>query len=145
MTGVGARLFSGIVRRRGSSPMAKRTTRPSVLAEGSFGAFVLDQLSGLEGVEAKPMFGGAGFYVEGAFFAILYEKHLYFRVSAESVAEFKRRRMRPFEPFEGKRGTSNNYYQVPVEILESPIDLVKWARVAQRAAATGAARKRGTR
>ena len=41
--------------------MAKRAARPSVLSEGSFGAFVLDQLSELGGVVAKPMFGGAGF------------------------------------------------------------------------------------
>ncbi len=121
--------------------MTKRVARPGALAEGSFGAFVLDQLSGLDGVEAKAMFGGAGFYLDGAFFGILYKEHLYFRVSPESIGEYKKRKMKPFTPFEGRRGTSNNYYRVPVEILESPIDLVKWAR----AAATGAPRKRGKR
>jgi hypothetical protein len=37
----------------------RRATRPSILADGSFGAFVLDQLSSLGGIVAKPMFGGA--------------------------------------------------------------------------------------
>ena len=113
--------------------MAKRAARPSVLAPGSFGAFVLDQLEGLTGVEAKPMFGGAGFYLNGSFFGILYKQHLYFRVSAETIGDYKKRKAKPFEPFEGRRGTSRNYYEVPVEILESPRDLVARARKAAKA------------
>ena len=114
--------------------MAKRAVRPSILAPGSFGAFVLDQLSGLRGIVAKPMFGGAGFYLEGTFFGIIYEEHLYFRVSAETAGEYTKRQMKPFTPFEGRRGTSKNYFEVPVEILESPSDLVLWARRAAKAA-----------
>ena len=37
-----------------------------------------------------------------------------------------------FAPFEGKKGESRGYYEVPIEILESADDLVKWARAAQR-------------
>jgi DNA transformation protein and related proteins len=116
--------------------VSKRAARPRVLDEGSFGAFVLDQLSELGSVEAKPMFGGAGFYLDGAFFGILYKQHLYFRVSPDTIGEFKKRKMKPFKPFEGRRGTSRNYYEVPVEIIESPTDLIKWARAAQRASMT---------
>jgi DNA transformation protein len=114
--------------------MAKRAARPSILAEGSFGAFVLDQLCELGDVEAKPMFGGAGFYLDGTFFGILYKQHLYFRVSSNSVSEYTKRKMKPFKPFEGRKGTSKHYYEVPVEIIESPPDLVKWARTAAKAA-----------
>jgi TfoX/Sxy family transcriptional regulator of competence genes len=113
--------------------MAKRAARPGVLSEGSFGAFVLDQLSGLNGVEARPMFGGAGFYLKGSFFGILYKQHLYLRVSDDTIGEYKKRRMKPFAPFAGRRGTSRHYYQVPLEILESPSDLIAWSR---RAAGT---------
>jgi DNA transformation protein len=114
--------------------MVKRAVRPSILAPGSFGAFVLDQLSALHGIVAKPMFGGAGFYLKGTFFGIIYKEHLYFRVSADSVGDYNKRKMKPFTPFEGRRGTSRNYYQVPLEILESPDDLVKWAKDAVKAA-----------
>jgi DNA transformation protein len=113
--------------------MAKRAVRPSVLAPGGFGAFVLDQLSALRGIVAKPMFGGAGFYLKGTFFGIIYKEHLYFRVSAETVGDYKKRKMKAFTPFEGRKGTSRNYYEVPLEILESPDDLVKWAKDAVRA------------
>jgi DNA transformation protein len=112
--------------------MARRATRPSILAEGSFGAFVLDQLSEVGDVVARPMFGGAGFYLRGSFFAILYKQHFYMRVSDETIGEFKKRRMKPFEPFAGKRGTSHKYYEVPPEILESPPDLAAWVRKAVR-------------
>jgi DNA transformation protein len=112
--------------------MSKRGARPGIFAEGSFGAFVLDQLGELGRVEARPMFGGAGFYLDGEFFGILYKQHLYFRVSPDTIGEYTKRKMKPFRPFEGKRGSSKNYYQVPVEILESPIDLMEWARAAHR-------------
>jgi len=111
--------------------MAKR---PSALAEGGFGAYVLDQLSGLDDVEAKPMFGGAGFYLDGVFFGILYKEHLYFRTSPATTRDYTKRKMKPFTPFDGKRGSSKTYYEVPVEILESPPDLASWARKAASAA-----------
>jgi DNA transformation protein len=100
----------------------------------NFSAFVVDQLSDLDGIEAKPMFGGVGLYVDGSFFGILYQQHLYFRVSADSIGDYKKLNMKPFKPFEGKKGPSKNYYQVPVEILESPRDLVAWAKKAVNAA-----------
>ena len=114
--------------------MARRSTRTSALAEGGFGAYVLDQLSGLDGVEAKPMFGGAGFYLDGVFFGILYKEHVYFRTSKATIPDYTKRKMKPFTPFEGKKGSSKTYYEVPVEILESPSDLVAWARKAATAA-----------
>ena len=110
--------------------MAKRTTGSKALAEGSFGAFVLDQLSPLGDVEARPMFGGAGFYLDGEFFGILYKERLYFRVSADTIEHYTSRNMKPFEPFEGRQGQSRGYYEVPLEVVESPADLVTWARAA---------------
>ena len=112
--------------------MASRPARPGILAEGSFGAFVLDQLSELGDVVARPMFGGAGFYLDGEFFGILYEERLYFRVSPETIGEYTARKMKPFAPFGGTHGESRGYYEVPLEILENPNDLITWARAAQR-------------
>ena len=80
--------------------MARRAARPSVLSEGSFGAFVLDQLSELGDVVARPMFGGAGFYLDGSFSRILYDERLsILRVSAETIGEYTARKMKPFAPF----------------------------------------------
>jgi DNA transformation protein len=112
---------------------AKRAARPGILSEGSFGAFVLDQLRDLGGVTARPMFGGAGFYLDGEFFGILYRERLYFRVSDDTIDNYTARGMKPFAPFTHKgRPGSRGYYEVPLEILEGADDLVKWARAAQQ-------------
>lgn len=78
------------------------------------------------------MFGGAGFYLDGVFFGILYKERLYFRVSEDTIKNYTRRKMKPFEPFEGRKGESHGYYEVPIDIVESAEDLEKWARAAQR-------------
>lgn len=106
--------------------MVKRQTRTN-----GFAAFVQDQLSDLDGLVMKRMFGGTGLYLEDAFFGIIYSDRLYFRVSADTIDEYKQRKMKPFKPFEGKSG-SRRYYEVPLDILESPADLVRWARKATR-------------
>ena len=97
MTNDGAGPFSGIVWAQGSTNMAKRAARPSVLSEG-FGAFVLDQLSGLEGIEAKPMFGGAGFSLDGSFFGDSCTRNTSISSFGRDDGEYKKRRAKPFEP-----------------------------------------------
>jgi DNA transformation protein len=96
-----------------------------------FAAFVHDQLSDLDGLVSRRMFGGTGLYLDDVFFGIIYSDRLYFRVSDETVDEYKKREMKPFKPFAGKSG-SKRYYEVPLEILESPVDLVRWARKASK-------------
>jgi DNA transformation protein and related proteins len=128
--------------------MARRAPRPSILAPGGFGAFVVEQLEALGHVEARPMFGGAGFYLEGQFFGILYGERLYFRVSPDTIDEYRKRKMQPFAPFQGRKGESRRYYEVPLEILESADDLIAWARAAANGpppAAKRRVRQRGER
>jgi DNA transformation protein and related proteins len=125
--------------------MAKRAARPGTPLTGGFGAFLLDQLGGLGDVEAKPMFGGAGFYLDGTFFGILYKDRVYFRTSKETMADYAKRKMKPFTPFEGRRGGSKTYFEVPAEILESPDDFVSWARKAAAAATDQPTKKRPAR
>jgi DNA transformation protein and related proteins len=94
-----------------------------------FAAFVHDQLSELDGLVTRRMFGGTGLYLDDVFFGIIYSDRLYFRVSEATIDEYKQRKMKPFKPFKGK-SSSKRYYEVPLEILESPADLVRWARKA---------------
>jgi DNA transformation protein and related proteins len=108
--------------------MARRAARSNILGEGSLGAFIVDQLSALGDVDARAMFGGAGFYCAGDFFGILFKDRLYFRVSDETIGEYQKRGMKPFTPFENRRGGSKRYYEVPADVLESPDELVRWAK-----------------
>ena len=101
--------------------------------------FVLDELSGIDGVSARSMFGGTGLYCESVFFAIIFNDILYLKVNSETRAAYERAGMKPFKPF-AKQPMTMQYYEVPVAVLENPQDLTAWARRAITAAA-GSKRK----
>lgn len=97
-------------------------------AHHSFVEFVLDQLSSLDRVTVRPMFGGHGVSLRGAFFAIAYDGRLYFKTSPESVARYEAAGMAPFRPPSGP--TIRSYYEVPAEVLDDRDELATWAEEA---------------
>jgi DNA transformation protein len=108
----------------------------------SFAAFVLDQLSGLEGVSARRMFGGHGLYRGDTFFGIIHDGRLYFRTDAASRTEYEDRGMAPFRP--NAKQALRSYMEVPVEIIEKPAALRQWAlRAVAIAPAVSPGRGRG--
>ena len=94
----------------------------------SFKDFVLDQLRELDGVEARRMFGSFGLYRDETFFAIVHKDRLYFKTDQSTVAEYRKRRMKPFRP--NAKQTLKSYYQVPVDIIEDADQLAAWSRQA---------------
>jgi DNA transformation protein len=119
--------------------MAKTKTSPrSLKVSDAFKAFVLDQLEELGDVTPKAMFGGVGLYHGGVFFGILARDRLYFKTDARNRPDYERVRSSQFKPYLDRRGGSTRYYAVPLEVLESPIDLAVWARKAIAAAASQA-------
>jgi DNA transformation protein len=110
-----------------SKPRA-RTLRSLKVSDG-FRSFVLDQLEELGDVTPKSMFGGVGLYHRGVFFGILARDTLYLKVGDSNLADYERARMKPFKPYPNRGGTMK-YYAVPLDVLESPIELVAWTRKA---------------
>jgi DNA transformation protein and related proteins len=112
----------------------------------SFPAFVLDQLSALN-VTSRAMFGGIGLYSEDLFFGIIARDTLFLKVDDTNRADFINAGMQPFKPSGDDAGTMK-YYAVPLEVLESVVELERWARGAiqvahhARLAAAGRARTR---
>ncbi|HWK75183.1 MAG TPA: TfoX/Sxy family protein [Povalibacter sp.] len=105
-------------------------------------AYVIDQLAPFAKVTSRRMFGGAGLYADGLFFALLAEEELYFKVDDSNREDYVARGHRPFRPFPDKPEMSSmNYYQVPAEVLEDPDELKQWARKALAVAAAAAAAK----
>ncbi|MHC4843515.1 MAG: TfoX/Sxy family protein [Planctomycetota bacterium] len=88
--------------------------------------YVLDQLAGLGEVESRRMFGGAGIYCNGLFFAIIADDVLYFKVDDTNRAEYEEAGMEAFKPFPDKPEVMSSY-QVPVEVLENRDRLAEWA------------------
>ncbi|MEK7469382.1 MAG: TfoX/Sxy family protein [Planctomycetota bacterium] len=112
----------------------------------SFKIFVLDQLAGFRGVEARPMFGGWGLYAGGVFFGMVWKGGAFLRVDEESVAEFRARGAKPFDPLKGR--PMKNYFAVPVDVLEDADQFTVWSRralAASKVARTPRTRKASKR
>jgi DNA transformation protein len=99
----------------------------SLTVGDAFRSYVLDQFVELGEVVPKAMFGGVGLYHAGVFFGILASDRLYLRVDAQSLPSYRAARSKPFTPFRDRPG-SKKYYEVPLDVLESPIELAAWAR-----------------
>jgi DNA transformation protein and related proteins len=74
------------------------------------------------------MFGGHGLSLHGRFFGIIHKGRLYFRTDAATVPRYRAQQMKPFRPNASQ--TLKNYYEVPVDIVESAEQLVDWAMAA---------------
>jgi len=107
---------------------------------------VLDQLADLGEVLARKMFGGVGLYCDGYFFGIIAREVLYLKVDTRTRAAYEARGSQPFAPYPDRPGTMQ-YYAVPLDVLESGVELVRWAHdavaVARRGERARAARTQG--
>lgn len=100
-------------------------------------SYVLDQLSGLGGLQSRRMFGGIGLYCDDRFFALIDDDVLYFKVDDSNRADYVSRGCEAFKPFEGV--VSMNYYRVPEDVLEDSDEARVWAR---KSVAVAAAKKK---
>lgn len=91
--------------------------------------YVLDQLQCVGEVVAKKMFGGAGIYLDGIFFALIANNVLYFKVDSSNKLDYETAGMEPFRP-RGKKSYAMQYYEVPVSVLEDKEKLKVWANKA---------------
>jgi DNA transformation protein and related proteins len=98
-------------------------------------------------VRARRMFGGHGIYTDDLFIAIVAFDRLYLKVDASTRPQFEAAGCQPFV-YEGKaRPIEMSYWTVPAEALESPAEMLPWARLAIQAAvaARSAKEKRRSR
>ena len=111
------------------------------MADDSFKEFVLDQLSALENVRARAMFGAHGIYSGDKFFGILDAGRLFFKTDTASAADYTARGMEPFTyEMKGKTMTMA-YHEVPPDVLENAPELTAWARRAIELAGNSQQRK----
>ena len=110
----------------------------------SFRDFVLDQLSGVDGLRAKAMFGGVGLYAEDVFFGILAADVLFFKVDDTNRHEYETAGSSPFRPY-ADRAMTMPYYNVPIAVLEDAVALGEWAARAVKVAKTAKPAKTGKR
>lgn len=98
--------------------------------------YVLEQLEGLGDLSAKRMFGGAGLWCEGLFFAILVDDILYLKADPSTRDRYRQRGMEPFQPKGRPPGKGvMGYWEVPEDVLEDRDELTVWAGEALEVAA----------
>ncbi len=90
--------------------------------------YVLEQLSALEGIASRRMFGAVGLYSNGAFFGIIAGDVLYFKVGDANRSDYESRGMAHFRPYPDRPLVSMSYFEVPVDVLEDAEECVNWAR-----------------
>jgi DNA transformation protein len=95
-------------------------------------AWVVEQLNRVSTVTARRMFGGAGLYADGCFFAVVDTNTVYFRTGPDNVSQYQSRGIPAFRP---PGFPPMKYHQVPAEILELPEFLREWVRAAVAEAA----------
>ena len=105
--------------------MARKKPRPAFLDE------VEAKLGSLPGFRIRPMFGGHGLYLTEAFFAVVDESRIYFRVTDETRPDYEAAGTGPFEYRPGQ--VMNGYYEVPANIWNDEVLCSEWAtRAAMR-------------
>jgi len=115
----------------------------SLRVSDGFRSYALDQLSSVEGLRARPMFGGYGLYAGEAFFGILAADVLYLKVDDSNRSDYEKARAPAFKPFVD-RPMSMSYFAVPVSVLEASHTLTVWAARAIAVARAGKPRSKSS-
>lgn len=87
--------------------------------------YALEQLASIESVVVKRMFGGAGLYARGYFFALFDNETLYFKTDDSNRSDYLAAGSPPFAPW-GEGGLKMEYYEVPDLVLDSVGRLKIW-------------------
>jgi len=95
---------------------------------GTFKDFIIDQLSACGGIQARSMFGGWGIYQDQTFFGIIHKERVYFKTNFQTAEKYRAEGMDSFQP--NPKQNLKNYFEVPLNVLESPLELKEWAEEA---------------
>lgn len=114
------------------------------MARDSFHAFVQELFAGVGEVQVKPMFGGAGAYVDGCMFLLLADEAIYLKVDEAMKAPLRDAGSGPFvwTPQKGPRAgeaVAMGYWRLPDAALDDPDLAADWGR---RALAVAKARRK---
>ena len=109
-------------------------------------AWSSELLATLGTVRARRMFGGWGLYVDEVFIAIIVGEDLFLKTDDESRPEFEAAGCRPLEYLAADgQHFAMSYWCAPAEAMESPAQMLPWARRALASALRAKASKRPAR
>lgn len=97
-------------------------------------AHLQDLFAPLGRLAARRMFGGYGLYLDGLIFGIVIDGSVCLKVDEETKPRFLAAGCVPFVYRGQKEPIAMSYWTVPEEAMESPQDMLPWARLALAAA-----------
>jgi DNA transformation protein len=97
--------------------------------DSGFVSHCLELLSPLGSTSSRRMFGGHALYADGLCMALIIQDTLYLKVDDASRALFEREGCKPFTYTAKNQDIhSLGYYTAPDEAMESPAEMLPWAR-----------------
>jgi len=93
-----------------------------------FRNYIVELLEPIGQVQARNMFGGAGLYLDGTIFALLFGDTLFFKVDDQNRDDFISEGMQPFNPFDDGNRIIRSYFECPARLLDNEQELCDWAR-----------------
>ena len=91
----------------------------------AYSEYINDQLSHMDRITTKKMFGDLSYYKEGVMLGLIGNDIFCLRVTEVNQADFEAYGMKAFMSSAKNKGLP--YWQVPVEILEDKKELTLWA------------------
>lgn len=92
----------------------------------SYRDFVLEQLNRIHAVTWRKMFGGVGIYSGDAFFALIDNDTVFFKVDDPTRSDYESAGSKPFQPFGPGTTPMRGYLELPVKVLEDQDLLGIW-------------------
>ena len=103
---------------------------------------VKDLLNDVGVVSVRRMFGGAGVYVDGLMIGLIADDVLYLKADDKTKPDFESEGLGPFTYTGKSKPVEMSYWRAPERLLDSPDEMVDWARNALAAAKRAAAAKK---
>ncbi len=111
------------------------------MTDSGFVSHCLELLSPLGRTSSRRMFGGHALYIDGLCMALIMGDMLYLKVDDAHRAHFERANCKPFTyTAKDTEIHSLNYCTAPEEAMESPAEMLPWARRALAAAVAARAK-----
>ena len=113
------------------------------MSDSGFVSHCLELFTPLGHTSSRRMFGGHALYIDGLCMALIIQDTLYLKVDDTSRALFERAGCKPFTYTTKKMDIhSLGYCTAPEEAMESPAEMLPWARRALAAAVAARTKKK---
>lgn len=107
---------------------------PKTNEDKEYVSYVVELMQVIGPVQARPMFGGFGVFLDKIMFALIADSILYLKVNPESKQVFEHRNLEAFRYFKKDKPYTMAYFQAPEEVFENSEDMALWANQAHAVA-----------